>query len=190
VPTLLDLIWNHHLATMTVAYVGFLTLVLLAVYAVWRPTRHHAHANAVALSILLALLPWSGLKLVIHEYLGGFALAIARRMPPEHPQLTEFERARKAHDLPALKAWARFNSDPVDARVIVKMQAALTRLPASSFKAQLERELATGYLSRARFEASALSIIQISIKELGDSPTPVNLATKVDLEKVEDRGFR
>lgn len=163
----LSLLWDHNLATMAGLYVLLLVLVNLALFSIWRPKRPQARYNAIALTLMLALIPWLGVKVLIHAKLGGQAMAIAQQMPSEHPQLAVFKKARAEFDVSALNSWAAANRDPVDAKVIRLTQLAIEKLPPSSFKAQLEAELATGYLSKARFEASALSIIRLSAKELG-----------------------
>lgn len=176
----LDTIWDHHLLTMAGVYVVLWGVIYAPAHLLLgHLTRPQARAQTVALSLMIALIPWLGVKLAVHEYLGGHAIAIAQHMPAKHPQLAEYERARAAHDLRALNRWATFNRDPVDAGVIVKTQVALAKLPSSAFKANLEKELATGYLSKARFEASALSIINISVNELGVDPALMDLASQV-----------
>lgn len=177
--TLLDLIWDHHLLTMTGVYLVFLAGVHALIRTFWRPRDPQVRAQLTALAIMVALLPWLGTKLVIHSYAGGHAIAIAARMPASHPQLEAFERFRAAYDVPALNRWARNNRNPVSAGIIAKTQAALEKLPASTFKTQLEEGLATGYLSAERFEASALSIIQISAKELATDQTLRDLAAEL-----------
>jgi hypothetical protein len=180
----LDTIWNHHLLAMAGVYVVLWGVIYaLAHLMLGHLKQPQARAQTVSLSLMVALLPWLGVKLAVHEYLGGHAIAIAQQMPAKHPQLAEYERARAAHDLQALNRWAQFNRDPVDAGVIVKTQVALDKLPPSMFKSNLEHELATGYISRARFEASALSIINIAVNELGADPALVDLATQIPRSK-------
>lgn len=166
----LNLLWNYHVPTMAGVYALLVFIVYAGARTVAKPKRPQARAAAAVLSMMIALLFWVGIKIACHTHLGGEALAVARSMPAGHPQLAEFQRVRDAYDIEGMKKWARFNRNPVDAGVIVKTQAALDKLPPSMFKTQLQAELATGYLSELRFQAAALSIIQISMNELEDAP--------------------
>lgn len=190
---LLDFLWDNHFLFMAGAYLVLLVLVIPPVSMIWAPRNHADRSNVFAVAPLAALVPWLAVKVLVHEHFGGLAVAIAERMPPEHPQIEVFNAAREAYDIAGLNQWANFNRNPVDAGVIVKTQAALSSLPSSTFKTQLQEELATGYLGQMRFEAAALSIIQISVKELGQDPALLELiqhAPKTSIgQQTESRNF-
>lgn len=171
----LDLIWNHHVLTMASTYV-VLCLIVLAFVARRGRARIQA-AEGITLALLFAFAPWLAIKIGVHEYLGGHAISIAARMPVDHPQLAVYERAREVYDVSAMSRWARYNRDPVGADALLRLKAALEKLPPSAFKHELEAEIATGYVSKARFEAAALSIVQMSLREMGIDPAFVDASS-------------